>query len=126
MPKMTRAEAERIVTKVMYGAPGSNYDTPEGSMFPGMTNEVIGALLMGSAPARYTIRIINHIAPAHTLTIGEWADVVNHNTAKYPEYAARRVMKFENAAAAHEAGNVYCDAAPSHPVFGAPGFEVVG
>ena len=27
---MSRKEAERIITEVLYGAPGASYDTPEG------------------------------------------------------------------------------------------------
>ena len=76
-------------------------------------------------PAYFKVRILRAIAPAFLLTDGEWAEVVDFDYAARDDYTGERVLTFASEDEAAEAGTAYCDEAPNHPVFGAPGFEVV-
>ena len=53
------------------------------------------------------------------MTVGDAAD---YDGSSHPD----EVLQFASRQEAIRAGNTYCDACESHPVYGAPGFTVVG
>lgn len=46
MSKATRAEARRIITETLYGAPGEDYDTPDGRELMTALLEQMGLLAL--------------------------------------------------------------------------------
>lgn len=73
---------------------------------------------------RYKVRINRSRNRSWLLTDEDYTNVVGYGTEPDPE-SKSRVLTFEDEDAAARAGNEYCDEAPTHPVFGAPGFEIV-